>query len=125
MLRRPTRRERIALGAVLALAVAALTLPLAVLVEADQRAAMRAAVFERVQVAVAVTRDDDRRIADRGRAEVAGSGYLRLEAEEAPGGTLEQSLLLCRVHILALEHPIGNSREAFGGPGRQDGSGGL
>src|ERR1700753_1595755 len=54
---------------------------LAVIVEADQRAAMVAAVFEGVYLTVGVADHDDRRLADFCGAEVAGLGQFDLERE--------------------------------------------
>src|ERR1700744_2955277 len=52
---------------------------LAVIVETDQRAAMGAAVLERIDLAVIVTGDHDRGVANLGGTEVAGLRQFHLE----------------------------------------------
>ena len=56
----------------------------AAVVQADQRAAMRAAVLERVHRAVLAAHDDHRHLAHEGGAEVAGVGDVHFQAQEIP-----------------------------------------
>ena len=58
------------------------------------RAAMGAAVDESVDRAVCVAVDDDRGVADIGRAEIAGVGDLGLEPEKIPDRPAKDPLLL-------------------------------
>ena len=56
----------------------------AVIVEANQCAAMRAAVLESVDFAVAVAGDDHRSVTDESGAKIARIGYLGFKAEIIP-----------------------------------------
>ena len=80
--------------------------------QADQRAAMRAAVLERGEIAVFRAHDDDGHAADEGRAVVAGVGEFDLEAEEVPGRAFEDALLLGREHVLFGVDPVRYARQA-------------
>jgi hypothetical protein len=82
----------------------------------DQRAAVRAAVLERVQPALRVARHHHRHVADGGGEEAAGIGQLGLEAEEAPGRAAPDALELLAVHVGILVDPVRDARRAFGGP---------
>ena len=62
--------------------------------QAQQVAAMGAAVDEGVDRAVRAARDDDRNLADRRRDPVAGIGDLAGEAQIIPGRPLKDALLL-------------------------------
>ncbi len=75
---------------------------------------MGTAVLESVELPVAITCHDHRRLADEGRAVVSRAGYLCLEAQVAPIRPLEQLGLLGGVDILVLEHPIRHSGEIVG-----------
>src|ERR1700748_3796232 len=66
---------------------------LAVIVETDQRATMGAAVLERIDLAVIVTGDHDRGVANLGGAEVAGLRQFHLKRQVMPGRPLEDPLL--------------------------------
>ena len=63
---------------------------LAVRIQANQRSAMSATILERIDLAVGVSRDDDRGFADLGGAEIAGlaefapDGLRVMEPAEAP-----------------------------------------
>src|SRR3954454_12654365 len=65
-----------------------------VVCQAQQIAAMGAAVNEGVDLAVRAARDDDRDLADRRRVPVTGFRDLAVEAQIAPGRPLEHALLL-------------------------------
>src|ERR1700761_2162933 len=58
---------------------------LAVIVEADQRAAMGAAVLERIDLAVIVARDDDGGLADLGDPKISGLGQFHFKCQIMPG----------------------------------------
>ena len=76
---------------------------------ADQRAAMRTAVDERLHRARFVAIEDDRRLADPGRPEVPRFGNFAVEAEIAPHRPAKDPLLLAGVDlgivIKAVGHP--------------------
>src|ERR1700742_2979209 len=57
---------------------------LAVIVQTDERAAMGAAVLERIDLAIIVAGDDDRGFADLGDAEIAGLRQFHLERQIMP-----------------------------------------
>ena len=86
---------------------------MAAIVEADQRAAMRAAVLEGTQLGVFSARDHDGHGADEGGAVVADVGQFIFQAEEIPDRTLEQALLLKREHVGVCVYPIGDTGEAW------------
>ena len=56
-------------------------------------------------------------LADERRLEIARIRQLRLEPEKIPGRTAIDAFLLARIDILVLVHPVGNPRDALGGPG--------
>ena len=87
---------------------------LALVVEADQRAAMGAAVLEGVDLARPVARDHHGGVAHEGGAPVAGVRHIAFKAQETPRRALKNPLLLLRVDVLALEGPEGHARQAFG-----------
>src|SRR5262249_23597335 len=68
-------------------------------VEAKERAAMGAAILEGAEAAVPVACDNDRHVADEGRAVIAGIGNLDLEAEEIPGCAHEELLALADIEF--------------------------
>src|SRR5579862_820783 len=74
---------------------------------------MGAAVLEGVEAAVHVAGDDDRNIADEGRAPVAGRGYLGLEAEIVPHRAHEDAIAFLGIDVLARVELIGNARHAL------------
>ena len=82
----------------------------------DERAAVRAAVFERMQITLPVARHDDGHLADEGGEVAVGLGELRFEAEIVPRGAEEDAPLLLAVDVLVLVDPVGDARRAFGGP---------
>ncbi len=85
---------------------------MAAIVEADQRAAMRAAVLEGAEFAVFGARDDDRHGTDEGGAVVADVGEFIFQAEEAPDRALEQALLLQGEHVGVCVYPIRDAGKA-------------
>jgi hypothetical protein len=84
------------------------------IVEADQRAAMRAAVLEGAKFVVFGVRDDNRHGTDEGRTVVADVGEFVFQAEEAPDRAFEQTLLLQGEHVGVCVYPVGNTGEASG-----------
>ncbi len=86
----------------------------ATVVQADQRAAMRTAVFERGEFAVFRAHHDHRHGADKRGAVVADIRELGFQAEIVPDRTLEDPLLLQCEHIGVLINPIRNAGEAIG-----------
>ena len=62
-------------------------------VEAEEGAAMGATILESAEAAIPVTGDDDRDIADEGRAVIARIGELDLEAEKIPRRAHEELLM--------------------------------
>src|SRR5439155_22826139 len=91
-------------------------LRLAAIVEHEQRAAMRAAVLERVQRAVLVAGHHDRHRAERRRAIGAGSRELGFKAEKGPCGPAEYPLLLLLVEVAVGIDPIWHPHDPFGRP---------
>ena len=85
--------------------------------DAQQVAAMGAAVDEGVDRAGRVAHDDDRGLADRGGDVVARFGEFHREAEVVPGGSLEQALLLALVLRLVGIDPEGHLADAVRRPG--------
>ena len=85
--------------------------------QAQQVAAMGAAVDEGVDRAGRVAHDDDRGLADGGRDVVAGFGEFHREAEVVPGGSLEQALLLALVLRGVGIDPEGHLADAVRRPG--------
>ncbi len=86
---------------------------LAAVFQADQRAAMGAAIFERVDFIVGVAGDDHRRVADVRRQEIARFGQFNFQREVMPVRPLEDFALLLCVNRLILKHPIRNAGETF------------
>ena len=84
--------------------------------EAQQRAAVGAAVLERVQLAVGVARHHDRHVAEVGGAERVGARQLGLEAEKVPGVAAKDALLFLRVEIRVGIDPVRHAGQAFAGP---------
>ena len=95
--------------------------------EAQQVAAMGAAVDEGVDRAGGVAHDDDGRFADGGGDVVAGLREFDGEAEVVPGGAFEQALLLAGVLGGVGVEAEGDLADAVGGPGDMGfrGQGGL
>ena len=79
---------------------------LAALVDAQQRAAMRAAVLEGVELALVVARDHDRHRADRRRAVGVRLRQLGFEAEEIPGRPAEHARLLVVEQVTVRIDPV-------------------
>src|SRR5690606_39059867 len=77
--------------------------------ERDQRAAVRAAVLEAVDLAVVVAHHRPRRGADEGGPETARLGDLDVQAEVVPDRSLEDLVLFARIDIGvvidAVRHP--------------------
>src|SRR5580704_14877874 len=95
---------------------AEILLALAVVVQTDQCAAMRAAVLERVDLAVAVAGDEHRRVANLGGAEIAGLRHLHFKRKVMPARPLKNQLLLGLVGLVGLEHPVGYARQSIPRP---------
>ena len=109
--------EQIALQAVgPGMVDAAEVLRVALVLQANHRAAMRAAVFECIELAVRVARDHHGSIADERAAEVARIRHLGFEAQITPVRTTKDRFLLVRIDFVALEQRIGHARDALGGP---------
>ena len=85
--------------------------------QAQQVAAMGAAVDEGVDRAGRVAHDDHRGLADRGGDVVAGFGEFDREAEVVPGGALEQALLLAVVLVRVGIDPERHLADAVRRPG--------
>ena len=85
--------------------------------DAQQVAAMGAAVDEGVDRAGCVAHDDDRGLADGGGDIVAGLGELHRETEVVPGGSLEQALLFALVLRGVGVEPEGHLADAVRRPG--------
>ena len=88
----------------------------AAVLEADQRAAMGAAVLEGVDLAVGVPRHHHGHQADVRGAVVARARDVRLQAEEVPDRPLEDATLLGAEHLGILIHPVGHAREGLARP---------
>ena len=93
---------------------------LAALVEHQQRAAMRAAVLERVQRSVLVAGHHDRHGPEVGAAIAVGAGQLGLEAKEIPGRPAKDPRLLLLVEGAVGIDPIRHPREPFLRPAVRD-----
>src|SRR5450432_105016 len=92
-------------------------LALAVVVQTDQCAAMRAAVLEGVDLAIGVAGDDHRRVAHLRGAEIAGLRNLHFKRKVMPARSPEDELLFRRVGRFGLEHPVGHACQPFPRPG--------
>src|SRR5439155_147556 len=75
----------------------------------NHRPAVSAAIDEGVDRAVGGAVDDDRRVADLGRAEISILRDLRREGEEMPGRTAKDPLLLLLVGLGIVIKPVGHS----------------
>src|SRR5262249_8264415 len=89
-------------------------LRVAVRLEAEQGATMRAPIFESGEAAVEIAGDDHRRFADERGDVVAGGRELSLETEEVPGPALEDRCLLALSEALVVVEPVGNAGHTFG-----------
>ena len=87
------------------------------IVEADQRAAMDAAVLERGDRTVGVAHDHDRHLSDLRRAPVAGVGDFGFQAEKIPDRAFEDPLLFGLQQLPVAIDPVRNPRQVAG-PGR-------
>ena len=85
--------------------------------DAQQVAAMGAAVDERVDRAGRIAHDDDRGFTDGGRDIVTRFGEFHRETEVVPGGAFEQALLLVRVLVGVGVEPEGHLADAVRRPG--------
>src|SRR4030095_624039 len=83
---------------------------------ADERTAVRAAVFPGVQRPFGVARDHHRHVADEGGDETLRPGKLGLEAQVAPRRPAPDALLLLPVERFVLVDPVWNARHALGRP---------
>ncbi len=88
-------------------------LPAATVVQADQRAAMGAAVLEGAEVTVLGARDHDGHGANKRGAVVADVGEFGLQAEKVPDRAFEYALLLKRQDVGVGVHPVGDAGETF------------
>src|SRR6201996_997057 len=91
-------------------------LGVAAALQRDQGAAMRAAVFEGIELAIGISGDDDRRVADERRDEIAGVFHLDREAEIVPARPLEDAPLLGGVDLAVLKHPERHAGDAVARP---------
>ena len=80
-------------------------------IERDQRAAVRAAVLEGVDLVIEIARHDHRHRAHEGGAVVAGLLDLGFEAEEVPHRAFEDAALLLRVDLRRLVDPERDARQ--------------
>ena len=93
-------------------------------VQRDQRAAMGAAVLERVDLATLAAHDNHGHLAHERRPEVAGLLDVRLEAHVVPHGPFEDAAQLRLIVLGVLVHPVRNAGEGVSGPrARRDGDG--
>src|SRR3981189_971750 len=89
---------------------------LAALLEAQERAAMRAAVLEGVDFPVPVARHHHRHVAEVRRAKRLGPRQLRFQAQECPGVAAEYARLLLGVKLAIGIDPVGDPGEPLGRP---------
>jgi hypothetical protein len=83
----------------------------AVIVERDQSTPVCAAILEGTDAPVVRAHDNHRHLPHEGRAEVTGVREIHLEADEAPGGALEDAPELRAVVGLVLVEPVGDAGE--------------
>jgi hypothetical protein len=83
------------------------------LIKTDERATMRAAIFESIDLSISVTGDDDGGLTHETGAEIAGMRDFDFEAQIRPAISLEDALLLVAVDVFTLERPIGHTGEAW------------
>jgi hypothetical protein len=86
------------------------------IVETDQRAAMRASVLERDDLAILGASHHDRHRAHHGGAVLAGLRHVDLQTEKVPGRTFKHTRLFIARDLRIAIHPIRNTGQA-GGPG--------
>src|SRR5215475_5887436 len=84
--------------------------------QADEVAAMSAAVNHRVDLAVVPAGDDDRRLPEKRRQVVAGLRQLAAECEVLPGGPEKDAVKLGAIDVGIGEHPVRHACVAFGRP---------
>src|SRR4030088_157571 len=89
---------------------------LAALLEAQERAAMRATVLEGVDRTVPVARHHHRHVAEVRRAKRLGPRPLRLQAQKCPGVAAEYARLLLGVKLAIGIDPVGDPGEPLGRP---------
>ena len=89
---------------------------MAAALQADEVAAMGAAIDHRVDLAVLPAGDDDRRLAEEGRQVVARLRQFAGEREKLPGRPEKDPAELGAVDVGVGEHPIRHPRVAFGRP---------
>ena len=89
-------------------------LDVAAVLERDQRAAMGAAVFEAMQRAIFAAHDDHRHFAHEGGAVIALVFDIDIQAQEMPGGTLENAPLFRAQYFRILVQPERNPADASG-----------
>ena len=83
----------------------------AAFLDADEIAAMGAAIDHRVEGAGLITHNDNWDIAHHGCLEIAGFGNFTAEAEETPGGALKDLFLLLREDRFIRINGIGDFAE--------------
>jgi hypothetical protein len=91
-------------------------------IEADQGAAVCAAVFEGSDRFVIIAGDDYRHPPDNSRTPVAGIGYLILEAEKIPDRALENPFLFDFRQCLVAIHPVWHTCKVTDPTGRRCGT---
>ena len=84
--------------------------------QADEIAAMGAAVDHRMQRPVIAAGDDDRRLAEKGRQIVAGLGQFAGKRQKLPGRPEKDPGQLLAVDLRVGKHPVGDAGVALGGP---------
>jgi len=70
--------------------------------------------------AVLAAHDDDGHLAHEGRSEIAGAGDIRLQAQVAPGGALEDAPELGLIVRLVLVDPERHAGQRLGRPGARE-----
>jgi hypothetical protein len=92
-------------------------------IEADQGAAVRAAVFEGRDRSVIIAGDDHRHPPDNSRTPVAGISYLVLEAEIIPHRAFENPFLFGFWQSPVAIYPVWHARKVTDPTGRRCGTG--
>ena len=91
----------------------------ALALQADEIAAMGAAVEHRMDLAVLAAGDDDRGLAEKGRLVVAGLGQLVGEREVLPARAEKDAVELGLVDVGVGKHPVRDPRIALLRPGER------
>ena len=88
---------------------------LATILMTQDRAAMRAAVFEGMDRAFGVAGDDNRHVAEMGRAVGVRLRQFRFQAQEAPGVAAKDPLHFLRIEIRVRINPVRYPRQRVSG----------